>query len=214
MDLPPDVILHVAAQSADAPLPATLSDAERQRLETFGSAVRRRTFALGRATLRELLAERLGMTAEGVPLEVAADGAPEVAGHALHVSLAHTATDHQTVAVAAVSPRAIGVDVEAIRPRRPDLYRFILHPDEYGLLDALPHEHDAAQVVLWALKEAVLKAQRSGFRCSPKKLRLSLDPGGHSGIVVVEGGAAWAVRYAEHEGCALAVAYAPEESRQ
>jgi 4'-phosphopantetheinyl transferase len=207
VDLPDEITLRFATGLASAPpLLAELSEEERARAASFGSEKRRRAFALGRATARRLLAEQLGVPPGIVPLAIAPDGAVEVPG--LHLSLAHTATESRTVAVAAAGPRPLGVDVEVLRPRRPDLYRFLLHPEEYPLLDLLPHGPELAPVVLWALKEAVLKAQRTGFRISPKQLRLTLDPeGAPSGTVRVEGGGVWAVRYAEWEGCALAVAF-------
>jgi 4'-phosphopantetheinyl transferase len=207
MRLPDDVILRVSACPATGPAPpAPLTDDERARLATFGSEKRRMAFVLGRATVRELLAERLGVVATSVPLMVATDGALEIGG-GLRVSLAHTATEREAVAAAVAGSRPVGVDVEALRPRRPDLYRFLLHPDEYGLLDALPHEPEVGQVVLWAVKEAVLKAQRTGFRCSPKQLRVELADGGHHAVVRVESGEVWEVRIAERHGCAVAVAF-------
>lgn len=208
MHLPDDIALRFAVQASTAPLVLdVLAPDERAQAAGFGSEKRRREFALGRATARTLLAERLAIAAPDVPLRIAADGAPELDAAALHLSIAHTATAEQTLAVAAVGARPIGVDLEPIRPRRPDLYRFLLHPDEYDLLERLPHEHDAAQVLLWTLKEATLKAMRTGFRVSPKKLRLAVEPDRQIASVQVEGGANWALRYAERDGCFLAVAY-------
>lgn len=208
MDLPADIALHFTSHAATAPLATELlPPGERAQAEGFGHEKRRRTFALGRATARTLLAERLGVAAPDVPLRVAADGAPEVEGPPLHVSIAHAATSERTLAVAAVGGRPLGVDLEPIRPRRPDLYRFILHPDEYDLLERLPLDHDVAQVLLWTLKEATLKALRTGFRLSPKKLRLTVVPERQSAAVEVEGREGWMLRYEERNGCYLAVAF-------
>ena len=208
MHLPDDIALHVAVRAAAAPLALdVLPPAERTQAEGFGSEKRRREFALGRTAARMLLAERLAVAAPDVPLRIAADGAPELDEPALHVSIAHAGTAAQTLAVAAVGARPLGVDLEPIRPRRPDLYRFLLHPDEYGLMEHLPHEHDAAQVLLWTLKEATLKAMRTGFRVSPKKLRLAVEPERQAATVQVETGERWVLRYAERNGCFLAVAF-------
>ena len=211
MILPEDIRLRLAVHSAADPLALdALSQEERDRIGGFGSEKRRREFALGRTTVRELVAEHLAVTASEVSLHVAADGAPELDGAALHLSIAHAATADRTLAVAALASRPIGVDLEVIQARRPDLYRFILHPDEYGLLDALPHDHDAAQVLLWTLKEAALKAMRTGFRTSPKKLRLTVEPDEQTAAVRVEGGGTWtwALRYERRDGCFVAVAFA------
>lgn len=208
MILPPDIAFRLASRPASEP-PRTegLPPAERDRAATFGSAKRRREFVLGRVTARTLLAEHLALAEPDVPLRIGEDGAPEIEGVGLHLSITHASTAERSFAAAAVAPHPVGVDLEVIRPRRPDLYRFVLHPDEYGLLDALPHDHDAAQVLLWTLKEAALKAMRTGFRCSPKKLRLSIEPGQRSGSVRVEDGGTWALRYAEGEGTFVAVAF-------
>ncbi len=208
MDLPDDITLRFEAREAGADLALqTLSGEERTQIEGFGSERRRREFALGRLVARELLSAQLAVEHAAVPLCVAADGAPEVDGSGLHLSISHVATDTQTLAVAAVAPRRIGVDLERIQPRRPDLYRFLLAPEDYGLLDALPYTHDEAQVLIWTLKEAVLKALRMGFRLSPKKLRLTVDSEAQRAHVALGDGETWALRYDERDGCFLAVAF-------
>ncbi len=207
MNLPDDIALRLAVRAAADPLPlSALPAGERAQIATFGSEKRQREFALGRATVRALLADHLAVAATDVPLRVATDGAPEVSG-GLHVSIAHAATQEHTLAAAAVASRPVGVDLEVIRPRRPDLYRFVLHPDEYGLLETLPHDHDAAQVLVWTLKEAVLKAMRTGFRTSPKKLRLTVEPVERAATVRVEEGGWWTLRYEEQDGYFVAVAF-------
>ena len=206
MNLPPEIALRFAScPASEPPRVERLPTPEREVAAAFGSEKRRREFALGRATARALLAERLGLDEAAVPLRTAADGAPEVDAP-LHLSIAHASTPERSVAVAAAAPHAVGVDIELIRPRRPDLFRFLLHPDDFGLLDALPHGHDAAQVLLWTLKEAVLKARRSGFRTSPKAIRLGIDSGAEAAEARL-GEEVWAVRYAERDGSFVAVAF-------
>lgn len=209
MQLPDDIDFCFAVQAVAVPpaLDALPLD-ERARAEEFGSEKRRREFTLGRTVARTLLAERLAVAAPDVPLRIAADGALELDGPPLRVSIAHTETSERTLAVAAVGERLLGVDLEPIRPRRADLYRFLLHPDEYGLLEQLPHDHETAQVLLWTLKEATLKAMRTGFRVSPKALRLAVEPERRVASVQVESGERWALRYTERDGCFLAVAFA------
>lgn len=207
MQLPPTIALRIAASAAsDASAPACLTPEERERLVAFGSAKRRREFALGRATARALLAERLALDEAAVPLRVGEDGAPEVEGALLHLSIAHASTPERSVAAVAVAPHAVGVDVEVIRPRRPDLHRFLLHPDEGELLEALPCERDAAQVLLWTLKEAVLKARRSGLRTSPKAVCLALEPDEGTATAHL-GEEVWRLRYARRDGYFVAVAF-------
>ena len=208
LDLPSHITLRFASRALDDEYPlAPLSAEERARLATFKSDGRRRAFALGRATLRELLADRLALAGAEAPLVVAADGALELPAGALHVSLSHTTTEGATIALAAVASGAIGVDVEVLRPRHPELYRRILHPDEYPLLDSVSEGWSEGQVMLWAMKEAVLKACRTGFRVAARDVRLSLEEGRQRGTAVVAGAQVWEVRYAERDGCAVAVAF-------
>ena len=205
MRLPDDIALRVALRADAAPLPTdALSAEERERLAGYHRPKRQREFTLGRAVTRALLADRLGGDPAAIPLEVADDGAPEVRGDSLHVSIAHTATGTATVAAAAVGRRRLGVDVEAIRPLRDGIERFFLRPDEKPLVEQLPE--GSALVVLWALKEAVLKAERTGFQTSPMKLRLVLDGPGNAAATVEEGGG-WTLRWAERAGCIVVVAF-------
>lgn len=207
LDLPASISFRLASRATDSPLAVdSLSAEERARLAAFGSARRQRGFALGRATARALLAEHLAMPPAAVEIAVASDGAPEVVGHALSLSLAHTETASQSVAAAAVASGAVGVDLEAIRPRQPELHRRILRADEHALLGAF-RDHDRAQISLWALKEAVLKAQRTGFRTAARDVCLELDVPRQRGRATVHRGGAWELRFAEVQGCIVAVAF-------
>lgn len=205
MLLPPDITLreHGCAPEDLSGFDAILSADERERMHTFAHAGRRRAFAAGRIAARLLLAERLSVPPEAVPLRVAQDGAVEVEGAGLYVSIAHSGTR----AVAAVSSAPVGIDIEQNRPRHEDLYRFLLHPDEYPLLDALPYDRTEAIVLCWVLKEATLKALRTGLRLSPKRLRLDVDAARTMARVFVEGGETWQAQYERSGDYLLAVAY-------
>ncbi|MFQ5571114.1 MAG: 4'-phosphopantetheinyl transferase family protein, partial [Rhodothermales bacterium] len=176
---------------------------ERARAATFTHAGRRREFTLGRAAARLLLAEHLGVEPGRVPLFVADDGAPAIEGEDVGVSIAHTG-DH---AVAAVAARRVGVDLERIAPRHPGLPQFLLHPEEYEPFDALPLDGTRGLILYWTLKEATLKALRTGFRLSPKKLRLELDLAGQAACVHIADGPTMQVRFEERAQCYLAVAF-------
>jgi phosphopantetheinyl transferase len=208
LDLAPGVAFRVVVHPfGPSPDTGTLSSEERARLADFGSRRRRDSFALGRIAARQLLGEWLGIRAQDVPLVVAPDGACDVEVADLRVSIAHTATVHETVAVAAVADRALGVDVEMLGPRREDLYTRILSPDEYPLLGQVRDDHP--QVVLWALKEAVLKARRSGFRCAARDVRLQLDPDAGGGLATIAGsGERWELRYEVRGEVVISIAYA------
>lgn len=170
-----------------------LTEEEAGSLESFGHRKRQQEFITGRAALRMLLAEQTATAPARIRLRAAEDGAVEAPETGLCVSLAHS--DGHAVAVAA--RHAIGVDFERIQSRRPDLYRFLLHPEEYELLETLPLSLDRFHVLCWTIKEATLKGLRTGFRLSPKKLRLQIDLDAGAAHVAVQDGAAWHVHFQE-----------------
>ena len=51
----------------------------------------------------------------------------------------------------------------------------MLRDDERPALDALGGPTDDAQTLLWSMKEAVLKGQRTGLRAGARSVRLTLD---------------------------------------
>lgn len=205
--LPPDITfrhLRFDPEHLEA-WEALLSPAESERLKGFTQQKRRQEFVLGRAAARMLLSERLETVPEEVLLEVSESGAVDVVGTDLHVSIAHSG-DH---AVAAAAPRYVGVDIEAIVPRHAQLHRYMLHPDEYNLIDALPLDTDRAHILCWALKESVLKAMRVGLRYSPRKLRLNIDMARTAAVVDAENGQRWEAYFEQWDDYFVAVAVEP-----
>ena len=205
MQLPADI--HYRWMTYDASREATwlelLSSEERTRWQAFGSAERRRAFLLGRAAARLLLAEEYDMEPASVPLRVAGDGAVVVDDRPCAVSITH-AEPH---AVAATAPRPLGVDMERIRKRDPGLSRFLLHPEEEGLLERLPVDRVRAVILCWTLKEAALKACRRGLRMFPSRLRVTVDAAEQAAVVQMPDETAWALRFEERDGFYLAVAF-------
>lgn len=187
-----------------------LSEEERDCVSEFGAAVRRREFVTGRAAARTLLADVLEVSPGSVPLRQAEDGGVDVERDEWHVSISHSA-EH---AVAACARHLIGVDLEQIKPRDEGIARFLLHPQslESGLLDDLPYERTEALILCWTLKEAVLKARRSGFRRSPKTLRLEVSPDRQRASVHVQDGRLWAARYKRMDDFILSVAFPEDQS--
>jgi len=169
-----------------------LSEEERACVRSFGAEKRRREFVAGRAAARRLLASRLDTAPERVPLRRAADEAVDVEAADWQVSIAHSGPH----AIAGCARHRIGVDLEHIQPRDPAIARFLFAPEDRGLVDALPYNADAALILCWTLKEATLKARRSGFRTSPKDLDLSVEPGGQTARVEVAEGSRWTLVYA------------------
>lgn len=184
-----------------------LSAAERECIAGFGAESRRHEFLAGRAAARQLLAARLSVPPAAVPLRRDADGGVSVDGADWRVSIAHSGAH----AVAACARPPIGVDLEQIQARDPAIATFLFRPADRGLVDRLPYGPDAALILCWSIKEAVLKARRSGFRTSPKDLRLTVDPRAGTAAVAVDGDRPWHVVYARLDGYWGAVALPRDE---
>ena len=205
MELPSDVGIRWAAQGEkpeDAQL-SLLSAQERARYEGIRHARARTHFLLGRVALRSLLADRLDMRAAAVPLVVAPDGGVDVKDRSVHVSIAHAGG----VAVAVAAERVIGVDLEHIKPRSQDLAAFLLHPSERGAYGALPLDPVRRLILYWTLKEAVLKALRTGLRRSPKRVRLAINLAHRSALAFLEDRGTMELRFREREGFFVSVAF-------
>ncbi|MEM1125404.1 MAG: 4'-phosphopantetheinyl transferase superfamily protein [Bacteroidota bacterium] len=179
-----------------------LSDEERARWDGYRHARRRQSFLLGRVTARALLADLLDRPPPQVPIQVAEDGALEVPGTPYHLSLAHSG--QRAVATVAVHP--VGVDLEEIVPRRDDLYRYILRPDEYHLLDTLGLDRTHLHILTWTLKEATLKALRTGLRLSPKALKLHVEMDAQQARVTTDNHGHWHVRFWQEGGYYVSLA--------
>ncbi|MCH7637985.1 MAG: 4'-phosphopantetheinyl transferase superfamily protein [Bacteroidetes bacterium] len=207
LEVPQDIKWRVvSADSAVDDPSAVLSPDELARMESFGHADRRRGFAFGRIAARSLLAERLDVAPVDVPLAVASDDGLFVEGHPIHVSISHAGHAAHGQSIAVIADRPIGVDLEEIVPRRDDLYRRILHPDEYSLLETLGLDHNEAQILLWSLKEAVLKGLRTGFRRSAQTVRLD-DLSDGKGHAHMDDGPSWNLRYTRREDFWITLAF-------
>ncbi|MFB6249748.1 MAG: 4'-phosphopantetheinyl transferase superfamily protein [Salinibacter sp.] len=189
--LPAAVGLHAVTYDATAEWTSWLSAAERACVAGFGAESRRREFVAGRAAARELLAGRLSTTPSAVPLRRDADGGVTVEAGPWHVSIAHSGPH----ALAVCAPHVVGADLEQIQARDSGIAEFLFRPADRGLIDRLPYGPDAALILCWTLKEAVLKARRSGFRTSPKDLRLTVAPATETAAVEVEGNGRWRLHY-------------------
>lgn len=168
LDEPPDVV---------APLLELLSEDERQRAAAYTLDEPRRRFIVGRARLRERLSECLGVAPDAVGFAYGPKGKPElVGGVGPQFNLAHSAD----LAVLAVSDAPVGVDVEAIRPRKSahDLAERWFHPSECDRVAAAA-DPLAEFYRTWVMKEAVLKLVGLGVgEALPKLLTPDASEGG------------------------------------
>lgn len=203
----PGHIDYAYAQLADLDIQAgkgLLSEQERVYLEAVRHEGRRQEYTAGRVLARRLAATHLDCNPEAVPLVVADDGSLLLEHSNFSISLAHSAGG---VCAAVAQHTDVGIDLEVIRPRHPDLYRFILHPEEYDLLDTTGLDRDNLLILCWSIKEAVLKGMKTGFRCSPKKLRLDIDVEQGKAGIVIAGQDPWQCVFEQRDNNYLAIAY-------
>jgi 4'-phosphopantetheinyl transferase len=123
-----------------------------------------------RSTVQELLATLVGVPAGELVLRRSSAGKPAVAGHALAFNLSH-ASGASLLALSLVGD--VGCDIEdRLRPDDANaLAPVLLHPAERGWLATLPGAaREAGFAHCWVRKEAVLKAQRTGFSVEPRAI--------------------------------------------
>ena len=150
--------------------PGDLSGADRARLRLFASPERRRQFALGRLAVRRLVGEAEGLAPAAVELAIDDGGAPRVPTG--YVSIAHGGRGFGAIGLAAYARRPVGVDAESIGPRHPGLAARILRDDEADGVRQLDAAPDVSLTLVWVLKEAVLKGQRTGLRAGARSVRI------------------------------------------
>ncbi|HEX6733654.1 MAG TPA: 4'-phosphopantetheinyl transferase superfamily protein [Azonexus sp.] len=182
--LPPGAVEVISRRlaadgTALAAAAATLSAAERLRAGCFATASLRERYIIARATLRELLGERLGIAPQAVELACGPYGKPALAGAVagrLHFSLSHS----EDLAVFALAHAEVGIDIERLRPL-PVADRIVerfFSRHEQAAYRALP----AAQKLLgffnaWTRKEAFIKAAGEGLHHPLDTFDVSLEPG-------------------------------------
>ncbi|MFD5408336.1 4'-phosphopantetheinyl transferase family protein [Streptomyces nojiriensis] len=145
-----------------------LSPAERRVLGAL-PAWRQAEWTAGRLLAKRLVGEVVSAPADGVEILPRDDGSPRVlvGGRPVpdaHVSISHTAG----YVAAALAPEPVGVDLCAFASagavRR--VADHFLSPEELSLVGG---ERPAALAGAWALKEAAVKADRSGvFGAAPR----------------------------------------------
>ena len=163
-----------------APVAASLSECERQRASRFTFERERSRFIVARATLRQLLAARLGVRPEEVELVCGAHGKPSLgprfADSDLHFNVSHC----DDLAVYAFSwGHEIGVDVEAVRwfVDAGDVAARFFSPREnaaYAALDSL--ERPLGFFNCWTRKEAFIKALGDGLSHPLDSFDVTLAP--------------------------------------
>lgn len=203
----PENISYSYNRIIDIPLDqaaTTLSEKELIYLDSVSHEKRKREFTAGRILARTQAASLLQIDPREVKLEICNDGSLDLLDTPYSISLAHS----RNGACAAIGYNTtVGIDLEMIKVRHERLHEFILSKEEYHLLDALPYDRDRILILSWVLKEATLKGMRTGFRCSPKKLQLHIDPDNQEAEIAAPGNATWKAHYTELDNAYLAVSY-------
>lgn len=144
---------------------AWLDSAERARLDAMADAAGRARLLATRAGLRRVLAAYLGCTPQAVELTIAPGGKPHLAnGPAFNLS--HSGD----LALLAVAPRQVGIDVERRRkvPRALAIARRVLDTRTASELAAVPAEQlDEAFLSAWTAMEARQKCLGEGVFGQP-----------------------------------------------
>lgn len=152
--------------SAVEQLSASLGDEELSQAQRFRFAVHRDRFIVRRAVLRSVLARYLECDPAAIELERSAFGKPFLAPR--HDSdLRFNCSHSENLALLAVTRgRAVGVDLERIRPDFSDhaIPERFFAPREAARLRALPADRQPeAFFDLWVRKEAYVKARGMGL---------------------------------------------------
>jgi 4'-phosphopantetheinyl transferase len=154
-----------------------LAPAERARMERFAGETLRTRYLVGRASLRWILANAVGASPRGIPIERGLRGRPRLAGNAdIDFNVSHTAD----VALIGLSRAGrIGVDVERADRviQSAGLARRILTDRERAALPS--HDSDAIRrriLRLWTCKEALAKSTGDAMSAPFRRLDIQTEP--------------------------------------
>lgn len=189
----------------------TLSERERVTAGRFRDTARRLRYIASHVTTRAILASYSPHAATAIVLATRQHGKPYVAAPdratQVQFSMAHCGT---MCAVAVTADQEVGVDVERVRGdiALDEIARMYFTPSELAALRRTPHEKQVdAFFACWTRKEALLKAQGTGFVQPPETIHVGLGvhdpasdgacegwmvaeldfPPGYAGAVAVQG---------------------------
>lgn len=168
---------ELARTAADVALLArTLSDAEHARAARFGRPDLRDRYVVGRATLRAILGEALGVAPARVAILRGRRGRPMVDGGEVDFNVSHT---EGTAIFGLTRGARIGVDIEH-RDRGLNVdgvARKFMSAREQAMLATLAgDDRRQALLKLWTCKEAMSKATGDALSAPFRKLDVVLEP--------------------------------------
>ena len=176
-------LCHLENVSADvATLSVSLSAQELARAERFGTALLRRRWIAGRATLRSLLGHALRLDSSAVRLRRGVRGRPELDGnYAVDFNVSHTG-DTALIAIASDTQDGtrIGIDIEREERRvnADGLARKFLTERERAEITPLASDVRRQRFLrLWTCKEAMSKATGDALSAPFRHMDVTLDGG-------------------------------------
>ena len=187
VDFPSDRIdiWQVCLDSFESPEPdfsGILSQDEVARASRFHFENDRRRFVRCRIALRVLLGSYLDVPPAAIRFRYGSNGKPEIAGLQDSRALRFNVTNSRRLALIAFSSgRAIGVDIEQVRPAPEcvEIARRFFSDREVQALFALPaNKRQQAFFACWTRKEAFLKATGKGLSYPLSEFSVSVDPNG------------------------------------
>ena len=175
-----DAAVCTASLLDDSSAGDLLSSAERDRAATIPNDTVRRRFVTGRATLRTVLGEALGVSPRDVVLHTGAYGKPLLRHGDIHFNVSHS-DDLMVVALSRML--AVGIDVERVRaiPRWEGIAARAFGDAKLSELRAAAlaePQPGRAFLRVWCELESVLKAKGMGigaleaYRISPRPVSL------------------------------------------
>lgn len=180
---------------------ALLSPDERARMERFRFPVDQARFAVGRAALRRLLGEVVGIPPEAVAFGYGPQGKPHVRNAPLDVRF-NVSHSHGLALVAITLGRKVGIDVEQRRP--------VADAEAIARRYFLPAEAalgEEAFLPLWTRKEAVLKASGLGLAEGLPQVEVGIRPLNERSHVTVAPHGTWSLlSFEPREGYIAALA--------
>ncbi len=205
--IPDDVLFRSLEFSAESTRDwmRILSNREINRRAGMSNEQRRRSFTAGRIALRTMLGEALDLAPIDVPLTVLPSGRLACKGTDLFLSLAHSGD----LAVAVASHRNVGFDLEIIREKPSSLLDYILADEEREHVHQLDLDTDRSLFLCWTVKEAVLKANGTGLRRSPRSVRVHIDLAASTARVKDPTDHEWDVHFGLSDGYVAALAVEP-----
>lgn len=169
-----------------------ITPSEREVWGGFPSPKRRVEWLAGRLAVKRLLQEMYGT--DPVTCEVAREGvAPVVRGECppgLSLSLSHSG-GFGAASLCAAAKGTVGVDVQRVRPVHRGLAARVFSAEEQAQVEEL----EDGLLLLWALKEAAIKARRLPWGRALRGLQVRLTGPGEAEIAV-SGEAAQTAAYA------------------